>query len=70
VLARGDVVGQRELLRRHAVLVLPCREGLPVAAGMLARTAESEQDEATGTADEELSAHRERNADELSRSSA
>ena len=65
-LARRKVVGQRELLRRHAVLVLPRRERLPVAAGMLARPAEGEQDEAAGTAVDELAAHGRGNAGEVS----
>jgi hypothetical protein len=35
-LIRGKLRGQRELLRRYAVLVLLRREGLPAAADVLA----------------------------------
>src|SRR5215204_565774 len=50
----GKVLGQRELLGRDAALVLPRGEGLAVAADVLPRAAEREQDEATGTTVDEL----------------
>src|SRR5918995_3284350 len=65
-IAGRKVLGERQLLWRYAVLVLPRRERLPVAADVLAGSAEREQHEAAGAAVGELAAHGRRNAHELS----
>src|SRR5215211_4309656 len=61
----GQVLGQRQLLRRHTTLVVPRGERLGVAADVLPRAAEREQDHTVGAAVDELATQVGRDPDDL-----